>query len=81
MQAKAALSDVTKDLKERLHRWNQIESFCNFPIIHNPGLMHLESLLFGTTNGTLRDNLSSSNLAQAPDSLGNEESHYSTGKS
>lgn len=45
LQAKSALSEVTKDLQERLHRWKQIELLCGFPIVVNPGLMHLESLL------------------------------------
>ncbi|XP_023239470.1 stromal interaction molecule homolog isoform X2 [Centruroides sculpturatus] len=50
LQAKAALSEVTKDLQERLHRWKQIELLCGFPIVVNPGLIHLESLL--QRNGT-----------------------------
>ncbi|XP_064481903.1 stromal interaction molecule homolog isoform X2 [Ornithodoros turicata] len=45
LQAKAALSEVTKDLQERLHRWKQIERLCGFPIVHNPGIGHLEALL------------------------------------
>ncbi|XP_064481902.1 stromal interaction molecule homolog isoform X1 [Ornithodoros turicata] len=42
---RAALSEVTKDLQERLHRWKQIERLCGFPIVHNPGIGHLEALL------------------------------------
>lgn len=45
LQAKAALSEVTKDLQERLHRWKQIERLCGFPIVHNQGIGHLETLL------------------------------------
>ncbi|XP_013776985.1 stromal interaction molecule homolog isoform X1 [Limulus polyphemus] len=45
LQAKAALSEVTKDFQERLYRWQQIEQLCSFPIVHNPGLKYLESKL------------------------------------
>ncbi|XP_022240009.1 stromal interaction molecule homolog isoform X2 [Limulus polyphemus] len=45
LQAKAALSEVTKDLQERLYRWKQIERLCSFAIVHNPGLKYLESKL------------------------------------
>ncbi|XP_035233663.1 stromal interaction molecule homolog isoform X1 [Stegodyphus dumicola] len=45
LQAKAALSEVTKDLQERINRWKQIEALCGFSIVHNPGIRHLESLL------------------------------------
>jgi stromal interaction molecule 1 len=49
LQAKSSLSEVTKDLKERLQRWRQIESYCGFPIVHNPGLAYLESVLYGSS--------------------------------
>ncbi|XP_022236221.1 uncharacterized protein LOC106476734 isoform X1 [Limulus polyphemus] len=50
LQAKAALSEVTQDLQERLNRWKQIELLCNFQIVCNPGLRHLEMLLLGSTS-------------------------------
>ncbi|KAI1299374.1 Stromal interaction molecule 1 [Halotydeus destructor] len=33
LQARQALSEVTKDLEERLHRWRQIEMICGFSIV------------------------------------------------
>ncbi|XP_077518596.1 stromal interaction molecule isoform X18 [Amblyomma americanum] len=47
LQAKAALSEVTKDLQERLQRWKQIERLCGFSIVNNPGVGSLESMLRG----------------------------------
>ena len=53
LQAKTALSEVTKDLQERLHRWRQIEMFCGFPIIQNPGMEYLHTVLYGSPVGGL----------------------------
>ncbi|XP_075544970.1 stromal interaction molecule isoform X7 [Dermacentor variabilis] len=47
LQAKAALSEVTKDLQERLQRWKQIERLCGFSIVNNQGLGSLENMLRG----------------------------------
>nr|XP_042909966.1 stromal interaction molecule homolog isoform X2 [Parasteatoda tepidariorum] len=53
VKAKSALYEVTTDLQERMHRWKQVEILCGFPIIHNPGLASLESILKPTLlNGT-----------------------------
>ncbi|KAG7283052.1 hypothetical protein CRUP_012945 [Coryphaenoides rupestris] len=41
-----ALSDVTACLRERLHRWQQIERLCGFPIFRNAGLTHLTTVLY-----------------------------------
>ncbi|KAM4697302.1 stromal interaction molecule 1 isoform 4-T4 [Discoglossus pictus] len=38
LTAKQALSEVTAALRERLHRWHQIEMLCGFQIVNNPGL-------------------------------------------
>ncbi|XP_061570517.1 stromal interaction molecule 2 isoform X3 [Cololabis saira] len=46
MGAKNALSEVTACLRERLHRWQQIELLCGFPIIRNPGLGNLTAQLY-----------------------------------
>nr|XP_061791972.1 stromal interaction molecule 2-like [Nerophis lumbriciformis] len=46
LEAKNALSEVTACLRERLHRWQQIERICGFPIIRNPGLTNLTALLY-----------------------------------
>ncbi|XP_029298270.1 LOW QUALITY PROTEIN: stromal interaction molecule 2-like [Cottoperca gobio] len=44
--AKNALSDVTACLRERLHRWQQIERLCGFPIIRNSSLANLTAQLY-----------------------------------
>lgn len=41
-----SLSDVTACLRERLHRWQQIERICGFPIIRNAGLATLTAQLY-----------------------------------
>ncbi|XP_028257622.1 stromal interaction molecule 2 [Parambassis ranga] len=46
LEAKNALSEVTACLRERLHRWQQIELLCGFPIIKNPGLANLTAQLY-----------------------------------
>uniref|UniRef100_A0A3Q1AHB7 SAM domain-containing protein n=1 Tax=Amphiprion ocellaris TaxID=80972 RepID=A0A3Q1AHB7_AMPOC len=46
LEAKNALSEVTACLRERLHRWQQIELLCGFPIIRNPGLANLTAQLY-----------------------------------
>ncbi|XP_077637853.1 stromal interaction molecule 1 isoform X5 [Lonchura striata] len=45
LTAKQALSEVTAALRERLHRWQQIELLCGFQIVTNPGLHSLASAL------------------------------------
>ncbi|KAL2310300.1 hypothetical protein Nmel_001948 [Mimus melanotis] len=45
LTAKQALSEVTAALRERLHRWQQIELLCGFQIVNNPGLPSLASAL------------------------------------
>ncbi|XP_038146253.1 stromal interaction molecule 2-like [Cyprinodon tularosa] len=49
MEAKQALSEVTACLRERLHRWQQIELLCGFPIMRNPGLTNLTAQLYSDT--------------------------------
>ncbi|XP_041840020.1 stromal interaction molecule 2 [Melanotaenia boesemani] len=46
LEAKNALSEVTACLRERLHRWQQIELLCGFSVIRNPGLAHLTAQLY-----------------------------------
>ncbi|XP_056229030.1 stromal interaction molecule 2 [Seriola aureovittata] len=46
LEAKNALCEVTACLRERLHRWQQIERVCSFPIIRNPGLAKLTAQLY-----------------------------------
>ncbi|XP_060917195.1 stromal interaction molecule 2-like [Labrus mixtus] len=46
LEAKNALSEVTACLRERLHRWSQMERLCGFPIIRNPGLANLTAKLY-----------------------------------
>ncbi|XP_075707393.1 stromal interaction molecule 1 isoform X2 [Rhinoderma darwinii] len=45
LSAKQALSEVTAALRERLHRWHQIEMLCGFQIVNNPGLHVLMTTL------------------------------------
>lgn len=35
VEAKTSLNEVTYEFRERLHRWKQIESLCNFQIVNN----------------------------------------------
>ncbi|KAM8879481.1 stromal interaction molecule 2-like [Spinachia spinachia] len=46
LEAKNALFEVTACLRERLHRWQQIERLCGFPIIRNTGLSILTAQLY-----------------------------------
>ncbi|GAB1863326.1 Stromal interaction molecule-like protein [Camponotus japonicus] len=63
VEARTSLNEVTTELKERVHRWKQIELLCGFNIINNNGLSYLETVLYrGTPNGRslgLRGRLSS----------------------
>uniref|UniRef100_A0A8C5GC73 SAM domain-containing protein n=1 Tax=Gouania willdenowi TaxID=441366 RepID=A0A8C5GC73_GOUWI len=45
LAAKQALGEVTAALRERLHRWQQIEFLTGFTIVNNPGLPSLASAL------------------------------------
>ncbi|KAL2806676.1 stromal interaction molecule 1 isoform 1 precursor [Daubentonia madagascariensis] len=45
LTAKQALSEVTAALRERLHRWQQIEILCGFQIVNNPGIHSLVAAL------------------------------------
>ncbi|XP_034461138.1 stromal interaction molecule 1a isoform X2 [Hippoglossus hippoglossus] len=45
LSAKQALGEVTAALRERLHRWQQIEILTGFTIVNNPGLPSLASAL------------------------------------
>ncbi|XP_067841664.1 stromal interaction molecule 1b isoform X2 [Heptranchias perlo] len=45
LAAKQSLSEVTAALRERLHRWQQIEMLCKFQIVNNPGISALHSVL------------------------------------
>ncbi|KAK9540133.1 hypothetical protein VZT92_002602 [Zoarces viviparus] len=46
LEAKNALYEVTACLRERLHRWQQMERLCGFTIIRNPGLSNLTAQLY-----------------------------------
>ncbi|KAL1023882.1 hypothetical protein UPYG_G00048440 [Umbra pygmaea] len=46
LEAKNALSEVTACLRERLHRWQQIERLCGFPLLRNSGLAKLTATLY-----------------------------------
>ncbi|KAA0723679.1 Stromal interaction molecule 2 [Triplophysa tibetana] len=46
LEAKKSLSEVTACLRERLHRWQQIEKLCGFPVVNNSGLSSLTASLY-----------------------------------
>lgn len=50
MCSRNALAEVTACLRERLHRWQQIELLCNFPVMNNPGLPSLTATLYPDAN-------------------------------
>ncbi|XP_026090310.1 stromal interaction molecule 1b isoform X1 [Carassius auratus] len=45
LSAKQALGEVTAALREKLHRWQQIEVLTGFNIVNNPGMSSLASAL------------------------------------
>ncbi|KAE8287799.1 Stromal interaction molecule 1 Precursor [Larimichthys crocea] len=45
LSAKQALAEVTSALREKLHRWQQIESLTGFCVVNNPGLGALATSL------------------------------------
>ncbi|CAN9501260.1 unnamed protein product [Ophioblennius macclurei] len=45
LSAKQALADVTAALREKLHRWQQIETLTGFCLVNNPGLGVLAATL------------------------------------
>ncbi|XP_008276303.1 stromal interaction molecule 1b isoform X1 [Stegastes partitus] len=45
LSAKQALAEVTAALREKLHRWQQIESLSGFGLVNNPGLGALATAL------------------------------------
>ncbi|XP_024146124.1 stromal interaction molecule 2 [Oryzias melastigma] len=51
LEAKNALSEVTACLRERLHRWQQIELLCGFTVIRNPGIANLTAQLYSDSIG------------------------------
>lgn len=51
VEARNALSDVTYELQERLHRWKQVETLLGLSIVNNNGLSYLENVLY-TRNGS-----------------------------
>ncbi|XP_076149295.1 stromal interaction molecule 2 [Alosa pseudoharengus] len=58
LAAKNALGEVTACLRERLHRWQQIERLCGFPVMNNPGLPSLTANLYSDTNWLMMSRVS-----------------------
>ena len=75
VQAKAALSEVTRDLTERLLRWRSIEQLCGFNVVNNRGLDQLQSslianhLLSGPGSSMTRTNSEGTINESEPDSM------------
>ncbi|GFS58748.1 stromal interaction molecule homolog [Trichonephila inaurata madagascariensis] len=61
LQARSALSEVTKDLQERLSRWKEIEMLCGFSVVNNPGIRQLEAVLGTSMNVTTPTNVARRN--------------------
>ncbi|XP_058624525.1 stromal interaction molecule 2-like [Onychostoma macrolepis] len=53
LEAKNALAEVTACLRERLHRWQQIEILCGFSVMKNVGLPSLTATLYPDPNWML----------------------------
>lgn len=53
LEAKNALAEVTACLRERLHRWQQIENLCGFHLMKNAGLPNLTATLYPDSNWML----------------------------
>lgn len=68
VQARTALSEVTKDLQERIHRWSQIEQLCGFGLVHNSGLAQLQKQL-NTGSNSASTSSTASLLSQSTLSL------------
>ncbi|XP_031628068.1 stromal interaction molecule homolog isoform X5 [Contarinia nasturtii] len=62
VEARNALSEVTNELQERLHRWRQIEMLLGFGIVNNNGIAYLESVLYNRNGAgkSLRSRISGS---------------------
>lgn len=52
VEARNALSEVTNELQEKLHRWKQIENLLGCNIVNNNGLAYLEGMLYRTNNNS-----------------------------
>uniref|UniRef100_A0A8D0HLT5 Stromal interaction molecule 1 n=1 Tax=Sphenodon punctatus TaxID=8508 RepID=A0A8D0HLT5_SPHPU len=74
LTAKQALGEVTAALRERLHRWQQIEVLCGFQIVNNPGIHALVTALNIDPNwmGTPRPNPSHFIMTDDMDDLDEE---------
>lgn len=46
VEARNALSEVTNEMQERLHRWKQIEILLGLSIVNNNGIAYLENVLY-----------------------------------
>ncbi|CAG7836332.1 unnamed protein product [Allacma fusca] len=44
VEAKTSLQEVTTELRERMHRWKEIESLANFKIVSNSGGRSMEAM-------------------------------------
>jgi stromal interaction molecule 1 len=51
LEARTALTEITQELQERMYRWKQIEMLVGGPIMNNPGLPYLETILRGIGRG------------------------------
>ena len=77
LEAKKSLLDVTQDLSERTQRWRQIDVLCGCPIMTNPGLGQLKSMVRNVGGGRMTSSASLARIMhdQTPeDGSSNEDS-------
>ncbi|XP_062830458.1 stromal interaction molecule 1 isoform X2 [Anolis carolinensis] len=78
LTAKQALSEVTAALRERLHRWQQIEMLCGFQIVNNPGIhalvaaLNIDPAWVGSASAATRANASHFIMTDDMDDLDEE---------
>lgn len=78
LNARTLLAELTREMQERIKRWNLIESFCGFDIIHNPGYANLEKALYGaptSASSIVSPTMSISSMASAANSMAHPSSY------
>ncbi|UXI22781.1 low-density lipoprotein receptor-related protein 2-like [Sarcoptes scabiei] len=73
LQARTLLAELTNEMQERIKRWKQIEIYCGFEIVHNPGSLSLERKLYGnqsvTSNSMISNNATTIKTSNSSNSL------------
>lgn len=75
LSARKAMQDLTKEMQERIKRWNMIETICGFDIIHNnPGFAHLEKMIYGLPSTASSATSPTMSISSGTSSLGHSSS-------